>query len=391
MIEIEFSLMGTEDEIQRLRPWMDEFEKKQRVRVKLVALEWVGGWAKIVNMALYGRGPDISEIGSTWTASLASMNTLTPFSPMVLNGLGGKQAFLESSMESCILPDHPQVWAIPWLADVHVLYYQRNALEKAGIPANFGSPEDIERTLAGLQQVGHQHPLALIVSQEPNMIHAAASWVWREEGHFLETNGHKVSFDQEKALRGFVKYFSLRRFMAAGYSENQDSWNKFVNGERLIATATPAHYMQAREANPGMVKSWGAAPVAGASFVGGTNLVVWKHSRQSSAALDLVDFLTEKATGFPASPHAFRAPCRISALDLLQQSEDAIVKSIVEAVKTGRNYKINPLWSLVEKGLIAELANIWRILLDNPARDVDTTVRESLTALARRLNVSMTG
>ncbi len=391
MIEIEISLMGTEAEAQRIKPWLDEFERQQRVRVRLVAFDWVGGWAKIVNMALYGRGPDVSEVGSTWTASLASMNALTPYSPVAISSIGDRQAFLDASWESCVIPGDARVWAIPWLADVHVLYYRRDVLEKANIQADFGSHAGVESILTTLQQAGYQHPLSLIVSPEPNMIHAAASWVWREGGHFIQSNDQKVSFDQEQALRGFVNYFGLRRFMAVGYAENQNSWNKFLNSERLVATATPAHYMQARENNPDMVKNWGAASVVGASFMGGTNLAVWKHSRQSGAALDLVKFLTEKASGFPASPHAFRMPCRLSALNQLQESDDEIIKNIVDAVKTGHSYKINPLWSLVEKGLIAELSTLWRSLLDDPQRVVEKTVRDSLLSLARRLNISFTG
>ena len=389
MIEISFSLMGTEAEVQNIQPWVDEFERQQHVHVNLMALDWVSGWEKIVDMALHGNAPDVSEIGSTWTASLASMNALRPYSAMEIRALGDKRAFLDSSWDSCSLPGDTAVWAVPWLSDVHILYYRRDALEKGNIPADFGSPAGLERTLTALQQAGHRYPLSLIVEQEPNLMHDAASWVWSEGGSFLDTSGVKVAFDQDQALRGFLNYFNLRRFLASGYADNQGSWNKFLNSERLVAIGTPAHYFQAQHRNPEDVKTWGAASVVGSSFVGGTNLVIWKNPRQITAALEFVRFLEAKATGFPASPHAFRTPCRMDAWNQLQSADDILVKSVVEAIKTGRSYKINPLWSVVEKGLILELATIWRALLNDPASDVETTVREALTFRARRLNLSL--
>lgn len=391
MRTIALSLMGTPSEVQQIQPWLDEFERLENVHVELTALEWVGGWEKPVKMALSDSTPDVSEIGSTWTASLASMNVLRPYSAMDLRMLGDRQAFLDATWVSCSLPGDVNVWAVPWLSDVHIIYFRHNILDAAHITPDFNSAQGMYRTLTALQQAGYPAPLSLIVRREPNLMHDAAPWVWSGGGHFLDPSGRKVAFDQERALNGLVQYFSLKRFMAPGYAENQDAWNKFLSGERLVAIGTPAHYFQAQQRNPGDVENWGSASVVGSSFVGGTNLVVWKNSRQAATALSLVRFLEAKASGFPASPHAFRTPCRVDAWNQLQSSDNTIVRNIVGAIKTGRSYKINPLWGILERGMIAELANLWQTLLEHPEKEVEPTIREAFLRLSERINMSLEG
>jgi multiple sugar transport system substrate-binding protein len=391
MVEISFSLMGTDAEVQSLVPWMEEFNRLNRISVKIIALDWSGGWETIVKTALQGNVPDISEVGSTWVASLASMNVLRPFSGTDIQLSGGKAAFLESSWNSCIVPDDSRIWAAPWLADAHVVYYWRDALEKAHVTPEFASASQFESTLLALQNAGYPAPIFLATGTASHMMHDAASWVWGEGGEFVDNSGSKVVFAESKALNGFIKYFNLRRFLAPGYRSNQDTWDKFLQGERQVAIGTPFHYFEAMQSNAGDIEKWGATPVLGSSFMGGTNLVVWKNSRQSSAAIDLIRFLQEKSTGFPASPHSSLAPCRVDTLNQIEENGNEIISGIARAIKTGRSYRANRLWGLIEKGLTREIGIIWETLLDDPTRDIEAIVSDPLLSLARRLNLALSG
>jgi hypothetical protein len=69
----------------------------------------------LVKVALYGEGPDVSEIGTTWCASLVAMNALRPFTPGEIASLGRPSAFLPSSWQTGILPGDDQICAVPWL------------------------------------------------------------------------------------------------------------------------------------------------------------------------------------------------------------------------------------------------------------------------------------
>ena len=124
----------------------------------------------------------------------------------------------------------------------------------------------------------------------------------------------------------------------------------------------------------------------GVPFVGGSNLVMWRHTRQEKLAFELVKFLTSQPVQAAYSPQARSLPVRLDALANPPFSTDPLYKSVVEALKTGRSYQINRLWGMVEERLIAELNQIWAALFAQPDTDVDALLDRHLLPLADRLN-----
>src|SRR5438552_1655154 len=124
MVEIEFSVMeGERGTANNLLPLLEAFEKQHHIHVNLVAVNWDKGWTEIAKFGIFGHGPDVSSIGTTWIGSLASMRALRPFTEHQVRALGGADAFFESTWRAGLLPNDPTPWAIPWLADVTVIYY----------------------------------------------------------------------------------------------------------------------------------------------------------------------------------------------------------------------------------------------------------------------------
>jgi multiple sugar transport system substrate-binding protein len=124
----------------------------------------------------------------------------------------------------------------------------------------------------------------------------------------------------------------------------------------------------------------------GVPFVGGSNLVIWRHSRQEKLAFELVKFLTSQASQVAYSTYARSLPVRLDALSNPPFSTDPLYKSIAEALKSGRSYQVNRLWGMVEERLIAELNQIWSELFADPGIDLDALLDQHLQPLAERLN-----
>lgn len=79
MEELELSIMRLDvDPENDLRPLLDQFEIQHKCHVRVNALSWGSAWTDLVKTALYGSGPDVSEIGTTWCASFVAMNALRP-------------------------------------------------------------------------------------------------------------------------------------------------------------------------------------------------------------------------------------------------------------------------------------------------------------------------
>ena len=115
-----------------LQPILARFEAQHHVKVKVRVFSWETGWTELVKFALYGHGPDVSEIGSTWASTLAATNALHAFSVREIAAVGGRYAFLHPSWQSCYIAGEPEMWAIPWLSNVRLVFYRADRLQRAG-------------------------------------------------------------------------------------------------------------------------------------------------------------------------------------------------------------------------------------------------------------------
>jgi hypothetical protein len=98
MVEIEFSVMeGEPGRSAPLLPLLEAFKKQYNIQVNLTGIPWDKGRAEVAKFGIYGQGPDVSSIGTTWVGSLASMRSLRPYSPSDVRALGSADAFFEST------------------------------------------------------------------------------------------------------------------------------------------------------------------------------------------------------------------------------------------------------------------------------------------------------
>jgi multiple sugar transport system substrate-binding protein len=394
MPDLELSVMAHSPTTEQdLQPILEKFAAQHRVKVKVRVFSWETGWTELVKFALYGHGPDVSEIGSTWVGTLAATNALHPFGQREANAMGGRSVFLPPSWQSCYLAGEPEMWAIPWLSNVRLVFYRANRLQQAGFqePVLMRQPEQFEQVLARLQQTSETSPLALATRETVNTLHNAAIWLWGAGGNFIGPTGKRIEFTEPAARAGLSAYFGLQRYLAADMRSlnDQETDRLFLQGRATVTISDPGllHSMAAGGSTTVETDQIRTALPPGVPFVGGSNLVVWRHTRQERLAFELVKFLTSQATQSVYSTHARSLPVRLDALSNPPFSTDPLYKSIVEALKSGQSYRINRLWGMVEERLIVEFSQIWAALFANPAADVDALIDKHLQPLAERLNV----
>src|SRR5260370_17937150 len=93
--ELELSIMA--DSPAGIQPLLDQFESESGIRIRLRLLLWDTAWSDLVKVALYGDGPDVSEIGSTWLGDLVAMNALRPSAEAETASLERPSPFLPSA------------------------------------------------------------------------------------------------------------------------------------------------------------------------------------------------------------------------------------------------------------------------------------------------------
>jgi len=392
MTEIEFSVMeGNTGASNPLLPLLEAFEKQYHIRVKLTGILWDIGRAEVAKFGIYGQGPDISSIGTTWIGSLASMRALRPYTIQDIRALGGSDAFFESSWRSGLLPGDPTPWAVPWLADITVVYYWKDALEEAKITdaeAAFATEAAMVETLEKLQQSGYDYPLALTTINTPVILHEAAHWVWNAGGDFISTDGRQVTFNQPDALQGFRNYFGLKRFISP------ESLGSAPRGDLFNARKAAVHFAGPWLGNIGRAQhpEWGdhlgIVRVPGITFAGGSSLVIWQYSLHPQEAFELVRFLSSQPTRIPAAPHDQGLPTRRESVNMPSAANDAFHRTYLESMQRSRSFPTVRLWGSMEDKLIVEISNIWTELFANPDLDIDACLHRHFDPLAQRLNIT---
>ena len=213
MAELKFTIYGDQPSpLEDLDFLLQEFQKQQRVTVRVERLAWEAAWPKLLNYALYGGGPHVSQIGSMWTSTLVAMNALRPFAAREIDDLGGTAAFLEPTWRTAVLPQQPAAWGIPFTGFTYIVLYRRDLLQRAGVAeaTAFNSPEALLETVRRLQATGIPSPIAL-PSGSPfrARVHIAASWLWGAGGDFVSDDERQAQFDQPAARAGLKSFFQL--------------------------------------------------------------------------------------------------------------------------------------------------------------------------------------
>jgi ABC-type glycerol-3-phosphate transport system substrate-binding protein len=394
MVEIEFSVMeGEPGRSAPLLPILEAFKKQYNIQVKLTGIPWDRGRAEVAKFGIYGQGPDLSSIGTSWVGSLASMNALRAYTPPQVHALGGADSFFESTWRAGLLPNDPTLWAVPWLADTTVIYYWKEALAKSGVPDTseaFSTEQNFVQTLKKLQASGHyDYPLAITTVAIPVILHEAAHWVWSAGGDFVSADNQKVAFNEPNAMQGFRNYFNLQRFISPESIGATSGATLFDKGNAAIHLAGPWLGNVGRSLRPELQDALGIAPVPGITFAGGSSFVIWQYTLHPAECFELVRFLSSQPTNIPISPHDQGLPTRRNALDMPSVKTDIFHRTYLQAMQRSRSFPSVRLWGAMEDKLIAEISNIWAELFAHPNQDLDECLHRHFDPLAQRLNTTL--
>jgi ABC-type glycerol-3-phosphate transport system substrate-binding protein len=109
-----------------------KFTKQTGVKVDLEVIPWTTLQTRILNAVTSGDGADVMEIGNTWAPSLAASGGFLQFSPQVLDEIGGKSKFVQSSFSESGLPGQTPM-SVPVYATTYSLAYNKADFKAAGI------------------------------------------------------------------------------------------------------------------------------------------------------------------------------------------------------------------------------------------------------------------
>ncbi|MFE1550037.1 ABC transporter substrate-binding protein [Streptomyces sp. NPDC058718] len=286
-----------------LQPELDRFEQETGIKVKLEVIPWSDLLNRILTAATSGQGPDVLNIGNTWSSSLQSTGALLPFDAKNFDSIGGKDRFVDSALGSTGTPGKDPA-AVPLYSMAYALYYNKQMFKDAGIAE---PPTTWDEVIAAGKKLSKDGKWGLGVegSNLSNNIHQVFALGKQHGADFFTADG-KADFTSDGAVAAVKQYVDLmatQKIVAPGnaeYAQNQSLSDFAKNKTGMVLWQTPSQTFASQGMTP---EEWGVVPApvpsgepgAGKqtnSMVAGINMAVFKNTKNLDGALKFVKFMT---------------------------------------------------------------------------------------------------
>ncbi len=265
------------------------------VKVEVTAIPWDAAHDKFATAITAGKTPDAAMVGTTWMVEFAAQ-ALDP-TPATID----KSVFFEGAQKTTEVAGTS--YGVPWYVETRLVYYRKDLAAKAGIttlPTDWAGLKAMAKAMQ--DKAGAKWGLNL---------QAGGQGSWQTILPFAWSNGAEVATEDQKkftfdtpetaeAVKYYQSFFTDGISLAKAAAEGSTEPN-FVNGSVPMFISGP-WMMGAVEkvGGAGFKEKYGVMPMpkqkTATSFVGGSDLVVFKNSKNRDSAWKLIQWLSDPAT-----------------------------------------------------------------------------------------------
>ncbi|MFC8981168.1 ABC transporter substrate-binding protein [Streptomyces sp. NPDC057411] len=289
-----------------LQPELDKFEKETGIKVKLEVVPWSDLLNRILTATTSGQGPDVLNIGNTWSASLQATGALLPWDAKNFDAIGGKDRFVDSALGSTGAPGKDPA-AVPLYSMAYALYYNKKMFADAGITKPPATWDEVAAAGKRISKDG-KWGIGVEGANLSNNIHQVFVLGKQHGADFFTPDG-KADFTSDGAVAAVKQYVDLmaaQKIVAPGnaeYAQNQSLSDFAKNRTAMVLWQTPSQTFAAQ----GMGEDeWGVVPApvpSGSpgqgdrtnSMVAGINMAVFGNTKNLDGAKKFVKFMTSDA------------------------------------------------------------------------------------------------
>lgn len=265
------------------------------VTVDVTAVPWDAALSKYQTAIAGGQTPDVAQMGTTWMGDFADAFDPTPSS---IDTAG----FFPGSVKSTQV--NGTTYGVPWYVDTRVVYYRTDLAAQAGydtFPTNW---DDFKAMAKALQtEAGAQWGLQLLAGVDGSF-QGSLPFAWSNGAQLMNADSTAWTLNTPAWVEAFQYYQSFftdgianpNPPITAGTAEAS-----FVDGSAPMLIDGPFMIGALEDAGgAGFAEKYAVATLpkkqSATSFVGGSDLVVFKNSPNRDAAWKLVQWLTQPET-----------------------------------------------------------------------------------------------
>jgi len=310
------------------------------------------------------------------------MGALDTLSAEAIADLGGAETFVPVAWKTTGIENSGKTTAIPWIVDARALFFRTDALNKAGVSrwelGNWKSFKNALRKIYDADVVIDDQvvaPLGISGKNDWNVIHSLAPWIWMAGGQFLAEDRKICLLDSEEVFQGISFYISLvtNYYVPIEYLElntaqvsgnfNSGTCAMYFDGPYEVKTLTRPAAEGGALGSPTSrnfaVTGYPKGPKGHYTFVGGSNLGIFKQAKNKAGAFKLIKYLTSRKAQIAYAKISGFMPARLDAFDDPYFANDPKRKVFKEAILYGRTYPPVPSWGLLEPILTRRFGIMW--------------------------------
>ncbi|WP_421734999.1 sugar ABC transporter substrate-binding protein [Cellulomonas sp.] len=354
--------MGTEG--QALGEFAAAFTKENPdVTIDVTAIPWNAAHDKIATAIAADETPDVSMIGTTWMGEFATSGGLDPTPPDLID----ESTFFPGAWGSTEVGGTS--YAVPWYVETRVLYVDTALAEQAGVSPTPATWEDLMATSKGMQAAGAQWGITLQAGQT-GAWQTFLPFAWQAGAEIMNEEQTEFTFDSPEFVKALTYYQS---FFTDGVAPKElpegTLESDFVAGKIGAFQSGPWHIGLLNETGgEGFVDSVTLAPLPAdekqASFIGGSNLAVFKSAENRDAAWKFVQWLSQPEVQADWYATTSDLPSVQSAWEQGDLADDAALAVFGEQMTTAQAPPSVPTWEQVANVIDTELEKVCKTGMD---------------------------
>jgi multiple sugar transport system substrate-binding protein len=379
---------------------LEPFTAETGIKVDVEVVDWGVQLDRIRNAAVSGEGPDVTQAGTTQVPFFAALGGFEDVSGRI-DDIGGASAYPEGVWQTTQVVGQDGTWAVPWFTEARSIYYRKDVLEKAGVDeaTAFADWDSFRGTLQAINdEVPGIAPFGTPGKKAFDLVHHVMPFVWDAGGAELSEDSTKSTINSPEAVEGMSFFADLVNDGLADPSQLERDGtqveNQFKGGKIAVWMGGPwvlGSIEREDDTNwvPAARKNVGIAPMPAGpngdafTFVGGSNLMMFKSSQNKNEAWELMKFLSQDQVQTDYASLLGMFPARVEPQQAYGQSNGANFEAVFEAIQQGRTYTPIPQWAQVENAYKGQFGTI----LDAAAGKGDSygpdTVQQQLDQAAK--------
>jgi multiple sugar transport system substrate-binding protein len=354
---------------------LEPFTADTGIKVDVEVVDWGVQLDRIRNAAVSGEGPDVTQAGTTQVPFFAALGGFEDLSSQV-EDIGGEGAYPDGVWQTTQVVGQDGVWSTPWFTEARSIYYRKDVLKKAGVDeatafedwdAFRATLEAIKEKVPGIQPFGTPGKKAF------DLVHHVMPFVWDAGGTELSEDSSKSTINSPEAVEG-VQFFAdlVKDGLVNPAQLERDGTqveNQFKGGKVAVWMGGPwvlGSIPREEDENwvPAARKNVGLAPMPAGpngdafTFVGGSNLMMFKSSENKNEAWELMKFLSQDQVQTDYASLLGMFPARTEPQQSYGESNGANFEAVFEAIQQGRTYSPIPQWGAIENAYLGRFGNI---------------------------------